>query len=149
MARKLSESRIVRDLASALKSRIVSACIRDLQRMREHLLSGEDSGLANIWDEICVQEQQERSFFWKAYEETMDALIECRVSGLRPYELDALWLLTPQGDDWDCEPCDTRDGYPVVQQDVEDYLAVELLTAANNWSNARISRYLERGYDLG
>lgn len=149
MARRLSEHRIARDLASALKNRIVGACIRDLQRMREHLLSGDDSGLANIWDEICVQEQQERSFSWKAYEETMDALVGYRVSELRPYELDALWLLTPQGDEWDCEPDDMRDGYPVVQQEVEDHLMVELLTAASNWSNARISRYLDRGHELG
>jgi len=148
MARKLSEYRIARDLASSLKNRIVGACIRGLQRMREDLLSGDDSGLANIWDEICVQEQQERSFSWKAYEQTMDALIECRVSELRPYELDALWLLTPQGDDWDCEPDDTRDDYPVVQQDVVAYLTVELLSAANNCSNARISRYIDHGYEM-
>ena len=147
MARKLSEYRIASDLAEALKKRIVGACIRDLQGMREHLLSGEDSGLANVWDEICVQEQKERSFDWEAYEETMSTFIECRVSELQPYELDALWLLTPQGDDWDCEPDDTRESYPVVQQDVEDYLAAEMLTAANNWSNARISKYLERGYE--
>jgi len=149
MARKLSEYRIARDLASALQNRILGACVRDLQRMREHLLSGDDAGLANTWDEICVQEQRERSFAWKAYEETMDALIECHVSKLRPYELDALWLVTPQGDDWACEPDDARDGYPVAQQDVADYLAGELLTAASNWSNARISRYLDRGYELG
>lgn len=149
MVRKLSEYQITRDLASALRKRVVGACIRDLQRMREHLLSGEDSGLANIWDEICVQEQQERSFSWKAYEQTIDALIEYRVSELRPYELDALWLLTPQGDDWDCEPYDTRHAYPVSQEDVVTYLTAELLSAATNWNNARITRYLDLRYNEG
>ena len=78
----------------------------------------------------------------------MAALIDYRVSELLPYELDALWLQTPQGDDWNCELFDERDCYPVAQQDVADYLAVELLTAASDWSNARISSYLARSYEL-
>ncbi|BAP80333.1 hypothetical protein MT1_3158 [Pseudomonas sp. MT-1] len=146
-ARTLSENRIARDLGEALCRRMVGGCIRDLQRMQGHMLSGDDSGLINTWDEICVQQQIEHSFSWHAYAATMDALLEHRVSQLRPYELDALWLLTPQGDDWDCELEDERETYPVSEHDVVDYLQDELLTEAANWSNARISSYLERGYD--
>ena len=53
-ARHLSPNRIARELGEALSRRLVNACIRDLQRMGgEALLSGEFSGLRNVWDEIA------------------------------------------------------------------------------------------------
>lgn len=147
MARKLSEYKIAGDLGKALSRRLVCGFIRELQRMPDCLLSGDDSGLRNTWDEICVQQQLEHSFSWRAYVETMDAVIEYRVSQLQPYELDALWLLTLAADDWSCELEDERATYPVSEYEVTSYLQDELLTQASNWSNARISKYLERRYD--
>lgn len=146
-ARHLSPNRIARELGEALSRRLVNACIRDLQRMGgEALLSGEFSGLRNVWDEICVQQQWEHSFSWRAYQVTIEADLECRLEELQSYELDALWLLTREGDDWDCELEDERETYPVVRDHVQNYLQDEVLTQALNWSNARISRYLERRY---
>ncbi|MCL7944060.1 hypothetical protein [Marinobacter sp. ATCH36] len=147
MTRKLSEYRIARDLAEALRKRLISSCIRDLQAMKDTLLAGEDSGLDNTWDEICVQQQREHSFSWHAYVAAMEAYIEQRVNQLQPYELDALWLRTQRGDDWDTELEEERESYPVFEDDVVVYLQDELLTAANDWSNARISRYLDRYYE--
>lgn len=145
--RNLSELRIARDLGRALSRRLVLGCIRDLQRMQDCLLSGEDSPLRSIWEEICVQQQREESFSWRAYLETIAACAEWRVEDLQPYELDALWLLTRQGEDWDCEREDECEPYPVFRGDVVDYIQDEVLSRANDWSNARIRRYLERGYD--
>jgi hypothetical protein len=145
-ARTLSEHRIARDLGEALCRRMVGGCIRDLQRMQGHMLSGDDSGLINTWDEICVQQQIEHSFSWHAYVATMDAVIEYRISQLKPYELEAVWLLTGQGEDWDCVLDDERERYPVSDSDVVAYLQDELLTAATNWSNSRIQGYLDGRY---
>ncbi|OZC35703.1 hypothetical protein B9Q17_02335 [Marinobacter vinifirmus] len=89
---------------------------------------------------------KEHSFYWDAYLATMDTFIENRVKRLLPHELDALWLLTQEGDDWDTKLEEERETYPVATQDVVAYLRDELLTAANDWSNTRISGYLERGY---
>ncbi|MNJ54504.1 hypothetical protein D3C77_499460 [compost metagenome] len=50
--RELSEFNITYDLGQALAQRIIVSCIRDLQRMQDCLLSGDDSLLRNIWDEI-------------------------------------------------------------------------------------------------
>lgn len=147
--RKLSEYRIARDLGLALSRRLVLGCIRDLQRMQDCLLSGDDSPLCSIWEEICVQQQREQSFSWRAYLETIAACAEVRVEDLQPYELDALWLLTRQGEDWDCEPEDERESYPVLRGDVVEYIQDEVVSRANDWSNARIRRYLERSYDDG
>lgn len=146
MARSLSVSGIAFDLGYTLRKRLVRGCIRELQRMDGSLLSGDDSGLHNTWDEICVQQQLEHSFSWHAYEATMDAIIEHRVGQLQPYELDALWLQTPECDDWDCELEDERDSYPVSESDVESYLMNELLSEANDWNNERISNYINQRY---
>lgn len=98
--RQLSPNCIARELGEALSRRLVNACIRDLQRMRgDALLSGEFSGLRNVWDEICVQQQWEHSFSWRAYQVAIEADLECRLEELQSYELDALWLLTREGDD--------------------------------------------------
>ncbi|MGQ7815792.1 hypothetical protein ACUTAH_08965 [Metapseudomonas furukawaii] len=122
--RKLSKYRISRDLGQALTKRLVLGCIRDLQRMQDCLSSGEDTPLRSIWDEICVQQQCEESTFWDAYLETIAAFLEARVKHLQGYELDAPWLLTPEGKDWDCELEEEREPYPVLLQDVTSYSAL-------------------------
>jgi hypothetical protein len=144
--RELSELTIARDLGQALAQRLVLGCIRDLQRMQDCLLSGDDSPLRSIWEEICVQQQREWSHSWRAYQQTIAACADYRIEDLKPYELDALWLLTRQGEDWDCELEDERESYPVYQGDVLDYIQDEILSRASNWSNERIRRYLERCY---
>lgn len=145
--RKLSEYRITCDLAEALRRRLVRGCIRDLQRLQdEYLRLGDDSGLRNVWDEICVQQQLDHSFSWRAYLATIDVFIDDRVEDLKPYELDALWLLTREGDDWDNQLEEDRSSYPVFRSDITAYLQGEVLSQAVNWNNERITRYRERRY---
>ncbi|WP_394375149.1 hypothetical protein [Stutzerimonas frequens] len=145
--RKLSKSTIARDLGQKLTQHLVLGCIRDLQRMQSCLLSGDDTNLRSTWEEICVQQQGEESFDWNAYLDLISAFVAARVEALQAYELDALWLLSPQGEDWDCELEEEREPYPVWRGDVIDYLQSEILDKAINWSNARIRKYLEREYD--
>ncbi|MEN5312317.1 hypothetical protein [Pseudomonas koreensis] len=144
--RKLSEYSIARDLGEALAQRLVMDCIHDLQAMRDCLLSGDDSSLQSIWEEICVQQQGELSYSWSAYQQTITDCTEGRIEGLQPYELDALWLLTRQAENWDCELEGERESYPVFTGDVSDYIQAEILRQANDWSNERIQCYLERSY---
>lgn len=145
MARKLSGNQIARDLGEELRQRLVRGTIRDLQGLRgESMLSGEFSGLRNVWEEICVQQQREESCFWDAYLEVIDAFIEGRLEGLKPYELEALWLLTYEADDWQFEDEGQRNPYPVYSGDVLTYLQRQVLSEACDWSNPRITRYLER-----
>lgn len=141
MVRKLSQSLITRELGELLSQRLINGCIRDLQKMESSGLSGDDSDLQNIWDEICVQQQIEESIYWNAYLETIDCIIESRLDDLKPYELDAVWLLTSEGEDWKEE--NERETYPVSKMEVTAYLQYELLNKANYWSNARIRKYSE------
>jgi hypothetical protein len=55
MTQALSESRIVRNLAEQVCLRISRRVIKALQQLTNGPQSGDDSCLANAWDELCVQ----------------------------------------------------------------------------------------------
>lgn len=144
MNKKLSESSIVKTVAEQAIRRIARKVIADLQRM-EHTLSGDDSELKTTWDEICAQIQCEQSFVWDAYDETVKATVGGYVCDLPLHELEAIWLQTEPGFDWDCEESETRDTYPVLDDDIIEYITSEHIYAkAGRWSNARIRSYIER-----
>jgi hypothetical protein len=112
MSRTLSESTIVRDLADEVFDRLARRVVATLQRLKNGLLSGDDSGLANIWDEICAQIQYEESWAWDAYDETVKQVAAEQLKKLSAHEREAIWLQTPQGEDWECKNEDDREAYP-------------------------------------
>lgn len=63
MNQGLSESRIVKAVADVAAKRIARRVILALQKMHQ-TPSGDGSELVTTWDEICIQVQNERSFFW-------------------------------------------------------------------------------------
>ena len=70
------EQHIVAAWAKQLSDKLLKESIADLEQMdSSELLSGDDSGLKNVWEEICVQVQDEQSFFWETYVETMESLL--------------------------------------------------------------------------
>jgi len=108
-------------------------------------LSGDDSELANPWDEICAQVQYEQSIFWDAYQETMEAFIGGEVQALQPFERAAIWLQTSQGEDWSFDDDESRESYPVCEADIVAYIISDyVLSEAGRWSNSRIRAYIDR-----
>ena len=147
-SRKLSEFRICKDLSMSVVDRILNSTIRGLQRM-DAGLSGDDSGLNTVWDEIVVQVRGEESTYWDTYLLTMTTFIAGVVDDLKRYELEAVWLLTPEGESWDCEDEGDRDLNPVCDEEVVNYiLYYHLLSKATDHENQRIRAYLDRGYEL-
>jgi len=128
-----------------LIARFVGATVRELQAMTDAamLLSGDDSGLENVWDEICVQQQTEESYSCGAYVETIRALLQGRVEELSMPELAAIWLRTEQGEDWSLDNDDGVEPAPVVE-DVVEFLFTELISRANDHTNARIRAFIDR-----
>ncbi len=135
--------RIVADLARDVTRRVVGTIVRGLQRMTEDLTSGDDSGLANVWDEVCVQVQLEHSFLWSAYVQTVRSLIEQKVNGLAAFELWALWLQSVGGIDWSCSDEGEEGRPPANVDDVLPALMNEVWSAAADWSNSRIRAHLD------
>jgi hypothetical protein len=135
---------IARHLGEAVRDRLARRAIRDLQSMKESLLSGDFSELQSTWDEVCVQVQVEESFSWGAYLETIRACVDCYVEGLKRHELEAVWLVTPEGDDWQWEDENEREPFAPYAGDVAQHVIDCVLAQAGSWSNSRIRAYLDR-----
>jgi hypothetical protein len=140
----LSEAAIVRAVAEKTASRMTRKVISALRRMR-HTLSGDDSELKTTWDEICAQVQYEKSLDWDAYDLTVRSLLSAYVEELEQHEREAVWLQTDAGTDWDCEEPTEREPYPVVYDEIVDYLLLQYVYAeAGRFSNARIRTFIDR-----
>jgi hypothetical protein len=145
--RPLSESSIVRDLAESVCRRITRRVLRSLQGMTDTHLSGDDSGLANVWDELCVQIQYEQSVYWDAYDQTVTSLIADEFVKLPAHEREAVWLQSSQGVDWSCDDEADREPAPVNDPDAVHHIVNEFVYAeAGRWSNSQIRDYLDRSY---
>ncbi len=133
--------------AEVIVARLVRSVIRELQQMVDPamLLSGDSSGLINVWDEICVQRQVENSFAWGAYEQTIRAFIDGKLEDIPYGTLRSLWLLTPCGLEW-AEENQTRNDPNPRLPDIAEYVFDEVLHKASDHTNARIRAYCDRPY---
>lgn len=69
------EEYIVREWPHYLENRVVNFAKRHLRQLgRDYMLSGDDSPLCNVWEEICAQQRGEESFYWFAYKYVIDAI---------------------------------------------------------------------------
>lgn len=118
--------------------------IKQLRSMDQAMLSGDDSGLKNSWEEVCAQVQGEQSYFWDAYEDTIRQFLEDEVSRLPLHERRAVWLQTENGMAYlDLEEEDSG-SVPYSVDDIVQYMLDEyVLPAAVEYSNPRIRKYLD------
>ena len=142
------EEQIVAAFANKISDQIITGVTRALKKMNSdrEMLSG-NSGLKNVWEEICVQVQGEESFYWSAYIQVMESLLRSSLQRLRPHEQIALWAVTEEGWDYiyDCHADDVDlSVVPVSQNESLNKLRGELISNAANYENARISKFLER-----
>jgi hypothetical protein len=153
------EELLNRNVAKNAATVVADAARAELMRSK-HTLSGDDSNLQNTWEEICVQVQDEQSFFWEAYESAMRDAVLGVMCFLDRSVLETLWLYTDEG--WDLrydlqadekEGITSQAGYepPDIPVDEEaiarDIIANYLLPRASNYSNSRIEEFLYPGYD--
>ena len=127
-------------LAMKIRSRIVESTIARLTSMTEYLQSGDDSGLENIWEEICVQVQDEESAQYSSYDDTIERCIAEEVSALDAYEQIALWLCTVQGEEWRCDAPENSKP-PICIDDIAADLRSNVLSEAADFENERIYNF--------
>lgn len=120
-------------------------------------LSGDDSGLSNAWEELCVQAQGEQSVFWDVYIQTMDTYILVALEALPERDRKALWLQTENGWSWHWDVEHPEDGecdrpefdassIPFDLDDVLQYVFGQyVLPNAENYSNKHIRSFLGEG----
>lgn len=145
--RPLSEPAIVKALAQHVCDELVHKIIADLEALDYALLSGDDSGLQNAWDEICIEIQYQYSFAWEAYDHTARSIAGQYVDTLITHEREAVWLQTSEGADWKLSDEDDREPYPVIDNEIVDYVLDRVYSVAADWTNERITAYIDRRYE--
>ena len=136
------EEQVVRALALRISSDIARKTARALRKLTENLALGDDTGLKNTWEEVCVQIQYEQSVLWDAYEDTIDAIILAHVEKLEQYEMIAIWLQTTEGIDWQVD-CEDQETPPFSTGDIVEYVrGMHLFELAGKYTNRRILDYL-------
>lgn len=134
------ESQIVTYFADQIATKIVKKSIRAFQNSRITL--SEDSRLVTTWDEICVQIQNEYSFHWDVYEESIENHLAFEIKDLNEFEQFALWLQSDEGISYDEYENESPD---ISNDDIISYLKGKIFEKAGNWSNKGIRSYLESG----
>jgi hypothetical protein len=111
------------------------------------MLSGDHSGLDNVWDEVCVQTQYDESVSWQTYQLVIRGMAEGLFESLEPHEQEALWWITPEAeqreDDVAFGKSDAESPRPLAEDSVQ-LLIDRVLSLAGNWSNSRIRSFADR-----
>ena len=112
--------------------------------------SEDDSLLKNFWDEVCVQAQFEESYMWDAYLDTISRFINNEIQKLKQFVLEAIFLQTDAGMDWQLEIEDelseneNQESIPVCDEDITEYILQNyVLSDAMDYTNKRIRKYFE------
>jgi len=117
--------------------------------MRAGLQSGSDSGLRDLWDEICVQYQMGDSIYRDLYGEALEAIVSAEASRLPRVECEAIWLGTRFGEEWLDDIGEKTESslslIPLNMDEVCEAIEGTVQRYAADWSNPRIRSYLARG----
>ncbi|MGR3174545.1 MAG: hypothetical protein ACUZ8N_08115 [Candidatus Scalindua sp.] len=157
--------KITNQLANTISERISRKVELSLKGMKDGLQSSDDSGLENLWDEVCVQLQSEQSIFWDLYNDYVIDLIKPHIEKLEHYEKTVIWLQTDRGSEWEIAvsgPYKENDGlysFPIPPEhevsekdsafcyntdNIAEYIASEYVyEKAGTYRNKKIIRYLE------
>jgi len=101
--RELDNRRLdhVQQIAQRLYGELVVAVIADTKALPPDCRqSGDDSRLANVWEEFKYQLQREESVLFEAYEETIRQLCARQVDTLKPDQQGLLWVWSDAYLDW-------------------------------------------------
>ena len=138
-------------IATAFGETVGKTCARRvmkaLRAITELQVSGDDSGLKNTWEEICVQVRDERFFSWSIHEDLMIRMVQGEVEALREHQLHAAWLCTKPGEDWQYTDEEDREEPTTDKDEVVQWIyEAHLIPLADRFTNKRIEAYLDRSY---
>lgn len=74
---KFEESKILSQLIDKNIQTIVNKVVYQIRRVpKEAMISGDDSGLKSMWDELCVQVQDEHFQNWNLLDDLVEGICE-------------------------------------------------------------------------
>jgi len=77
--------KIICAISEAQCQHIADSVISILKSMTEGMQSGDETPLANIWEEICVQVQGETSSTWEMFIETIHQVVISNIKNIPAY----------------------------------------------------------------
>ena len=143
--------KIIQSISENVILLIKNKVIRNLQRQSTGLINSDT--LKNMWDEICVITQDGSGDFNYEIEDTIDNLIEFIIDTkkISDWQLCSIWLIASEGQDWNLDNDQDILNPPSFiynLDDIKEYIRKEyILSAAMGWSNVRISKFQDAGYE--
>jgi hypothetical protein len=118
-----------------ISNSIVPGIIKQLQELKDDaLLSGEDSGLENVWEEICAQLQRGPSFEWQMYVLTVEGIIDEELNKLPHSFKQVISYLSDFNDEPEMTGYSPFNAIESIKNDV--------FSVAMDYSNLNIEEYL-------
>lgn len=136
--------RLVSQKGEELAKKVKKQIIRDIQKLSgDAMMLSDDSGLKNVWDEYCVQLQEERGFGFELLEDFVYNTCELKLEEFQEknnldFEILTFYL---EGNKYG-KFSDEYIGLPF--DEIVQVMFQEINSIASNYSNKRISEYLYR-----
>lgn len=135
------EEKLLFEITNVYLDTLCRKAVRQIQRLpKEAMLSGDDTILKNVWDEVCVQVQYEEFNGWPFVEEmlrlTCTWLIEESPPHIQRILFYAACLENEIEFDYECD----------FTEFASEILYDKVIEAASKYTNKRIELYLENSY---
>jgi hypothetical protein len=134
---KLTESYCIMQIKNFHIKIIKNKIINKLKKIKEPLLSN-DSRLKTFWDEYCAQLQDEQSFYFDAYEDTIKNYIIAEME-LQPQPIQNL-IDFCENEDFDQN--NNADQFVYDRQKAIDEILQDIEIEASNFESKRLNNYL-------
>ncbi len=134
------EKRILDDIVDYYLDKAVKSAVHRIQRVTKDAMTLNVSYLKNVWDEICVQKQNEECFHWGLIDNMVEMTCELILENMpNPIQMAISYKAYSEN---------FSDGeYGIIYSDDAVRLIKEKLYAfAINYSNHEIERYNEEQY---
>lgn len=149
----------------SLITEFVNGLIENNMKQCTATLSSEDSGLKTFWDEFCVQVQQEQSYYWNSYLDTLSMWIKQEFEKLPLWKRNAIWFELMKDDiaenmelsydeymgyynfGVDVKAVDVTKDYYYDFDDVRDLITERIEGIAADYSDDAIEKYIEGNYE--
>ena len=134
--------KLVEKQADQYVENLIRKVIRGL-RVIKITTTGDDTVLANCWDEICVQQQDERFYSWDYFEMTIEGVVEGCFDSLSLFEQQCINFAMVQS------PYEEPHDYEAIYTEgVVEFIQQKVLQETTDYTNSRIRAYLDARYNF-
>lgn len=153
MELNLAYKRLIGKQVDLIVKRLVKRFVEHTKNLQDgHMLLGDDSGLKNAWEEICVDMQGEWTFYHQAYISHIEMFVEdVLYPKLTELEKTMLWTQTDEFEEYLEELEENLKDKVHYFIDLSDtfyydamlnYITNAIIQEAMNYTNSRIDKYL-------